>query len=103
MEIDVQTTRQSVRPLHGLWKAGEAPRATKPGDCAQKSRKLCATMKRMMPSSTTRLVEATSNAMAAVKNEGACAAAGSPRADDRGHVEWRRPDRRAGREARARR
>ena len=58
MEIDVQTTRQSVRPLHGLWKAGEAPRAAKPGDCAQKLRKLCATMKRMMRSSTTRLVEA---------------------------------------------
>jgi hypothetical protein len=41
MEIDVQTTRQSVRPLHGLWKAGEAPRAAKPGDCAQKLGKLC--------------------------------------------------------------
>src|ERR1039458_10186974 len=35
MEIDVQTTRQSVRPLHGLWKAGEAPRAAKPAMCAK--------------------------------------------------------------------
>ena len=35
MEIDVQTTRQLVRPLHGLWKAGEAPRAAKPAMCAK--------------------------------------------------------------------
>src|ERR1019366_5123783 len=35
MESDVNK-RPSVRPLRGLWEAGEAPRAAKPDDCAQK-------------------------------------------------------------------
>jgi hypothetical protein len=37
MESDVNK-RPSVRPLRGLWEAGEAPRAAKPGDCVQKLR-----------------------------------------------------------------